>query len=131
MEELKQDEELYRAVINSPSFYLENQGRISSAVFKDTGGCSVDRQKNRSRKDSCSFLVDSQKNNRNGIRAVAMVKVQQCYDANATVAPMPTESNEFHCEILGENGKPPLTNGQAKRLSREALLIDLRTISEQ
>lgn len=127
MEELKQEEELYRVVINTPNFYLEDQGRISSAVFKDTGGCSVDRQKNRSREESCSFLVDAQKDNRNGIRAVAIVKVHQCYDVNATVFPKPTDANEFHCEILGENGEPPLTSGQAKKLSRCALVIPIQS----
>lgn len=126
MEEFKQDEELYRVVINTPDFFLEDQHRITSAVFKDKGGCSVDRQKNRTREESCSFLVDAQKNNRNGIRAVAIVKVHQCYDVDATVLPMPTETNEFHCEILDENGEPPLTSRQAKKLSRAAIIISIQ-----
>ncbi len=123
MEEFNQDERLYRMVTNNPNMFVVNENRITSAVFKDSNGCSVDRQGGRTDEDACSFLADSHKDNPYGIKAIAVVTIQQCEEIKAIVLPKPLDTNMYHCEIHRNDSNSELTSGQARRLSQGAHLI--------
>ncbi len=115
MKEFKDEESLFRKIPNNPVMKRED-GSISSAVFKDSKGCSVDRQLDRELKD----VFDSFITRFNDVQAIADVKYQDCIDVNTIVKEVPLENNKYHCEIHRSEEKAQLTSGQARRLSKMA-----------
>lgn len=109
-------ESLYRGVI--PSFWDEEENRPSSAAFKDSFGCSVDRDGERSESDCIEFL------NSNGtFKAVAKVTVQHTIDVSAHCVYKPFEANQYHSEIHSSPNKVKLTGGQASKLRDKGTVV--------
>lgn len=98
--------------------YFRSDGSISSAVFKDSKGVSVDyitdRLDQEVKETFLKRFPDSY--------GEARVSVQSCINRNCKVKPDPTDSNPYHSLILGNN-KPQLTSGQAKYLSSNSNVI--------
>lgn len=94
-------EKLFRAVYPPtvlPIFWKEN-GKISSAAFKDKNGLSVERSHNRSDnaviKDMLYFFHGH----------ILTVTVKDCENCNAIVKYLPTKRSVYHSEIHGSNEK--------------------------
>lgn len=112
------DEELiYRGVI--ASFWDEKNNRPSSAAFKDSFGCSVDRQGDRNHNDSLISI----RNNLPNVEKVSYISYKDCCECSSSVHPDPTENNSYHCLIKTPDGQIPLTNSMAKQLSRKCISI--------
>lgn len=125
MPEFKKDEKLFRKIPNSPLFFAETEEgkRISSAAFKDSKGCSVDRQLDRDENLVRKQMYEKFKESSSGIRAIADVTYSQCLDVAAVVKELPENDNEYHCEIHSSNEKIQLTPGQAKKLANNANVV--------
>ncbi|WP_308539566.1 hypothetical protein [uncultured Ruminococcus sp.] len=116
---LSEGECLFRKVPDNP-IMLKADGTISSAVFKDSKGCSVDRKAGRDNSVIYDIFFQRFYNSSKSIIAVSDVTVGVCYEKEIIVIEKPTEENEFHCEIHGSIDKAQLTSSQARHLARNA-----------
>ena len=109
-------ERLYRAVYPPdvmPLFWKEN-GNVSSAVFKDKNGLSVDRDGGREERD---VIVDMR------IRfcgAIISLLVEDCVTCEAVVRYLPSKQSMFHSEIHGSENRKLLSQSQCKHLANAA-----------
>ena len=110
----KSKEKLYRAVLppEDRELFWEN-GKVSSAAFKDPKGLSVDRQNNRNNIDCIEYLKESKRG------PIVSIQVKHCNEVDALVLSKPTE-NPHHCEIHGSETKKVLSKKQAKYLASMA-----------
>lgn len=111
-------EKFYRAIKqDKPQMWktLET-GEIvpSSAVFKDSNGVSVDRQKNRNNDEAVNYIRRSFEES-----DIISVKVEDCTDIGVRYKSEPLNTNEYHCLIIGKH-KIPLTSSEAKKLAMKA-----------
>ncbi|MCQ2535526.1 MAG: hypothetical protein MJ110_00995 [Lachnospiraceae bacterium] len=112
-------EKLYRAVYppeNMPMFWKKN-GEISSAVFKDKNGLSVERLGDRTEEtvlqDMHLFFYG----------AIVSVFVKDCLDCDAVVKYLPTRRSRYHSEIHRSNEIKLLTQSQCKHLAKAAVIL--------
>lgn len=117
--ELSEDECLFRKIPNNP-IMIKADGTISSAAFKDSKGCSVDKKADRDNSVIYDMFFQRFYNTSGSIIAVSNVTVGICYEKEAIVIESPTKENVFHCEIHGSIDKVQLTPSQAKHLARNA-----------
>lgn len=111
MEEMVQrNEMLYRVIKRSQPDTIDNDGRPTSALFKQENGVSVDRDGERDEQDIIRAFKD-----RFGKRYKGLVRVGAniCIDNNMAVIPE-TSSNIYHAEIFENVERDPL--GQLKAL---------------
>ena len=121
-EDFGKDERLYRAVNkNLPCMWKEN--RITSAVFKDSKGISVDRQWNRNINDAVNalFKAMSSKLSVDNIMVVSIAK-KDCDDINAICLYRPIRDNIYHSEIHRDKDMTQLTSAQAKNLAKKVTI---------
>jgi hypothetical protein len=99
-EEILPEEDLFRGVLRSVehAFNVET-GRPSSAVFKDPGGCSVDRDGGR---DTHVILDSLSQNIRKEIIGAAVVNAGICLDAEICLIPKPSRKNSYHALMCGD-----------------------------
>lgn len=112
-------ERLYRAVYPPnimPMFWKENC-ELSSAVFKDKNGLSVERDGGRDE----NAVVDSMRLYFNGY--IISVHYRDCDACNAVVKYLPTNRSKYHSEIHGSNNVKLLSQSQCKHLARVANII--------
>ena len=124
MPEFEMEEKLFRKIPAVPGFVIndENGKRISSAAFKDSKGCSVDRQFNRDESLVYEQMYRKFKDATTGIQAIASVTYSQCLEVSTKVKEMPEIDNEYHCEIHCSEIKIQLTSSQAKKLANNAIV---------
>lgn len=115
------EEKLYRAVLPNDIFWKNKYDKLSSAVFKDSKGLSVDRQMNRSDSDAIEFIANSKTG------TIISVTCGNCNEAKALVRYLPVEGNEFHSEIHSNEEKKSLSGSQAKQLARVANIELIRS----
>lgn len=123
MPEFKDDERFFRRIPDQPTYIKVNENgerTISSAAFKDSAGCSVDRKDDRNAETIRSNLYIRFCQTPAGICAVADVSFSDCCDVNAVVKEKPTEDNPFHCEIHRSNTQIQLSSSQAKKLAKNS-----------
>lgn len=123
MPEFKDDERFFRRIPNQPTYIKINENgekNISSAAFKDSAGCSVDRQAGRDTEVIQNNLYIRFCQTPAGICAVADVLFSDCCGVNAVVKEKPTEDNPFHCEIHRSTTQIQLSSSQAKKLAKNA-----------
>ena len=119
-----EQELLFRAVWSpevKPNLWLSMEGekpRLSSAAFTDPRGCSVDRQANRSVKESVAFM----KKRLHGL--IFAVDVKTCMDVKAIIATLPSATNPYHCEIIKSKEHRQLDSLQALALARNAKAVE-------
>lgn len=108
---------LFRAVFPPETYsrFWKENGKISSAAFKDKHGLSVDRAGGRSKEEAIDFI----KSHKSG--CIVSVSVGDCNNAKAVVKYLPTR-NIYHSEIHGSNESIILNDYQAKMLSRMAVV---------
>ena len=83
MAEFDDNERFFRRIPNQPNFIKTGENgekMISSAAFKDSKGCSVDRQAGRKREEVQNRLYDKFSKTKAGICAVADVSFRDCRD---------------------------------------------------
>ena len=109
-------ERLYRAVYPPeimPMFWKAN-GEISSAVFKDKKGLSVERAGNRDEykviNDMRLFFYGT----------IISVMSGDCFGCNAVPKNLPTRRSKYHSEIHGEEDRILLSQSQCKYLAKRA-----------
>ncbi|PWJ70831.1 hypothetical protein B0O40_0681 [Ruminococcaceae bacterium R-25] len=91
------DEKLYRAV-RPCSIYYKEDGSLSSAAFKSSNGCSVDRGNGRSDKEAVQFILS------NLTGDVYSISVDYCISKNIFVHYEPIEDkNPYHCGLYKNN----------------------------
>jgi len=109
-------EKLFRAVYTKdelPNYW--KGGSITSAVFKDSLGVSVDRQGLRCESDALSCSI-----NQFLERFIFSVTRKNCDETECLIKPDPTGNNDFHALVLRSEEIILLTSGQAKKLARAA-----------
>lgn len=110
---------LYRAVPKFPNYWNKDRNSVSSALFKDKNGVSVDRDGNRKENVICKQL---QNKISNSIAAIS-VKTNSVRSISALVLPKPSNANQYHAEIHDSETKILLSSSKAKRLSKMGKLI--------
>lgn len=111
-------EKLYRAVFPPemvPMFWKEN-GQISSAVFKDKNGLSVERAGNRQEKRILEYM------HRLFTGLIISVNYQNCNDCGAYAIYLPSKRSNYHSEIHGSRERIVLSPSQCKYLARLAMI---------
>ncbi|MCQ2504389.1 MAG: hypothetical protein MJ103_04070 [Saccharofermentans sp.] len=109
-------ERLYRAVYPPeimPMFWKEN-GEISSAVFKDKRGLSVERSGGREEET----IMGDMRLFFSGM--IVRVLAADCFACRAVVKYLPTKRSIFHSEIHGGEDRILLSQAQCKHLAKSA-----------
>ena len=117
-EQFEITEKLYRAVYPPeimPMFWKEN-GRLSSAAFKDKNGLSVERGDFRQDKD----VIENMYLYFYG--AIIQLLVKDCIECNAVLKYLPTQRSIYHSEIHGSKERRLLSQSQCKHLADAAIV---------
>jgi hypothetical protein len=115
---IQEEELLHRAIKPKALFWNEKTGKVTSALFKDSKGVSVDINNNRIDVQVKDFLQSQFPD----LKGEARVKTKLCREKNCRVKFDPIENNENHALILGEINIT-LTSGQAKYLSKNCVVV--------
>lgn len=113
-------EKLYRAVYPPeimPMFWKEN-GELSSAVFKDKRGLSVERSGDR---DENAVIVEMCKL---FYGFIISLKVKDCEACRAVLKYLPTKRSIYHSEIHGSEERALLSQSQCKYLAKMAQICE-------
>lgn len=94
----KTKETYHRAIKPSYEWWSTKENRLTSALFKDSNGLSVDKKSDRSIREVQELL------NKNHPEAIGDVVIPQelCEEHKCRIECKPIENDEFHHEILGE-----------------------------
>lgn len=120
---------LIRRVRNKPSFF--NEGRISSALFKDSKGVSVNKDDSRIITDiiideerlHCYYLGDMADEPEYCLKALVTFDRKVCDDNNILIEDDPLEENPHHAVLKRNNTVSCLTASQAKAIARASKII--------
>ena len=108
---------LYRAVKRSqPSAIRLKNGKpkVSSSLFKDENGVSVDKKMQRSEESIIQRFKESFSNR---LKGIVTLSEQDVMNANAIVIPKPSDNNPYHAEIHKSDSEIALTEIQALKLA--------------
>ncbi len=114
-----ENESLYRAVYppEMNRMYWKDEEHISSAVFLDKKGLSVERGNFRADDE----VVKEMKNS--FIGKIIAVTVKQCLNVNAHVVYKPTRRSHYHSEIHGSEKHIMLSPSQRRFLAANSRLV--------
>ncbi len=113
-------EKLYRAVYPPeimPLFWKEN-GEVSSAVFKDKKGLSVERAGNRDERSVVTYMRMFFQG------MIISVTVHDCKACDAVLKYLPTRRSIYHSEIHGSEDRVLLSQSQCKHLAKAARVCE-------
>jgi hypothetical protein len=115
----KENEALYRAVYppDIKRMYWKDESHISSAVFLDKKGVSVERGNYR----PDEIVVLEMK--KSFIGKIISITVGLCHKVNAKVLYKPTKRSLYHSEIHGSNKHIILTPAQRRFLAVNSKLV--------
>jgi hypothetical protein len=117
-EQFEMFEKLYRAVYPPeimPMFWKEN-GELSSAVFKDKNGLSVERAGGRDE----NVVIAAMRLFFYG--AIFSISAGDCTSCEAVLKYLPTKRSMFHSEIHGSKDRKMLSQSQCKYLAKRATM---------
>lgn len=120
--EVKENENLYRAVKRSNPDYIIGKNKVSSAMFKDEDGVSVSRDGERSEKEVINSFKDSNFWSKR-LKAIGKITNKDCQDINLYVIEDPSQNDKYHSLIFGDKNKKSVTNIQALRLSDKCTIV--------
>jgi len=113
-----EEEVIHRAIKPKELFWNEKTGKVTSALFKDSKGVSVDVNNDRTDEQ----VKKSFQGEFPDLKGDARLVTKMCRDKKCRVEADPINNNENHAVILGEvNIK--LTSGQARYLSRNCITV--------
>lgn len=127
--------DLYRRMRNKPLLYVKEDGTISSAIYKDSQGVSVDIDDGRDldaiiQKEEELHKYYNQEmllQNPDGeykLVALLSVSAKTCQDKEVVIEPTPVENiNPYHALLKGSETKTLLTNGQSKYLAKNTRVV--------
>lgn len=110
--QFEETELLLRAVLPATMYW--NNGKLSSAAFKDKNGLSV----NRVYDQKLETAITTMKSSLQG--SIVSVLVKDCNDVSACVKYLPSKNNAYHCEIHQSKTIKMLNETQAKHLANVA-----------
>ena len=114
---------LYRGIKRSqPSFIRPDGKTVTSAMFKDENGVSVDRQMERTAEEA---LAQIKKFFDRRLKGVAKLSESDVKQAAAVLIPAPTSANPYHGEIYRNTQKEMLTKIQQLKLADCCRLVYL------
>lgn len=113
-------DKLYRGIKRSQPSFITPAGNISSAMFKDENGVSVDRAMQRTENEAIERLKDSFGKRLKGVVSLSEKSVS---DAAAVLIPAPSRDNPYHAEIYKNIQKEMLTRVQQLILADSCSLI--------
>jgi hypothetical protein len=113
-EEVAPEESLFRAVSDNPIMFQNN--RVTSALFKDSKGVSVNRS-NEDAELSFSLLVQ-----RFCCKNIAELSVAECLKADVYLKYLPKPDNIFHTEMHDSVNSVKLSKSKAKKLAKLCVL---------
>ena len=119
-EQFEEYEKLYRAVYPPeimPMFWKEN-GEVSSAVFKDKNGLSVEREGNRNERSVVAYMRTFFQG------LIISVTAHDCEACGAVLKYLPTRRSRYHSEIHGSEERVLLSQSQCKHLAKAAWVCD-------
>lgn len=120
--EVHEDEILFRAIKSTrPDWWNEKENRLSSSIFIQSNGCSVDRDGNRLFEDITELLESIQ----GELRGVAKIPRRLCDSLNVFVQPDPLENNPYHANLQRDETIVKLKPRQAKELAKQSEYIPL------
>ena len=94
MDEIFKENELLLRAVKPTGIFIKEDGSISSAVFKDSKGLSV----NRTGDDDADVVIRFTKNHFNDCE-IWSVKVSDCNEIKVLVKYAPIDENIYHSEI--------------------------------
>lgn len=107
---------------------IDNDGNISSALFKDDSGVSVDRDGRREEnivfEALYSNLVDKKGVSR--LNAIVRINASACFERELFINPEPSENNRYHAAIYENQLHEPISSINAANLANRAELVDDR-----
>ena len=107
----------HRAILPSQEWWSKRNNRLSTAVFKDKNGLSVDRQGTRTTHDTSVFL----RTHKPTAVGQAIVSLELCVNHRCRIETDPTPCNPHHHLILGEE-KNVLKDSTAKSFVNNCVL---------
>lgn len=116
--EITNNEILYRAIPNQPNFWNEIENRPTSALFKDAKGVSVDRDGERTEDEILSKLLQCRKD-----YGAGKIAAEICNSIDLYLKPDKRPENDYHALILASEDKIQISNGKARKLSKEFNLL--------
>lgn len=116
------NDNLYRGIKRSQPSFITPRGTISSAMFKDEKGVSVDRQMGRHEEEAVQQMKDFFSNR---LKGIASLPEDSIIRALAVLIPAPTENNPYHAEIYRNVHKEMLSKIQQLQLADSCTLIYL------
>jgi hypothetical protein len=108
------DETYHRALKPHIPWWVYKENRLSSAVFKDSKGLSVDKKQGRDDNEVSSFL----KKNHPTAEGEVIIPQALCQVHKCRVESNKLPENDFHHLILGEN-KVEISSGVARKLAQQ------------
>ena len=127
--EFTNDEQFYRAIKNTnPSAWDFEKNRPSSAAFKDSLGCSVDRRSLRNESDVKSFMHNNLDTNDSKIKSIVCVTKAQCDEKEIQTIEDTLKLNPYHCLLIRSEEKKEMTKGQCRHLSNCCTITENNSI---
>ncbi len=118
---IKDNEELYRGIVNSPDFWPIGLDRPSTALFKDSKGVSVDRDGQRDELEIRKTLCANKE-----FKALAKITAIKCRQAETHPVPKRIPENFFHAEIHDSPNQIQIkARGKLKKLIDSIVIIDV------
>lgn len=111
-----EEEKLYRAVFppSQLSMFWKKDGSLSSAIFADRNGLSVERGDDR----NADIVINEMK--KFFIGRIISVTVKNCNETNAVIKYLPTKRSKYHSEIHGSQTSKLLDKRQRRYLAQKA-----------
>lgn len=117
------NEVLYRKIHSSNQFD-ERNNKITSAAFKTSTGCSVDKLANRDEIDIVKYYENKWKQPKE-MKAIVKITVQECLDIPTYPVNKPTCDNRFHAEIHDSEYQIEISRRKARLLAKKAKIVRL------
>lgn len=109
-------EKLYRAV-QPKDMYFKEDGSLSSAAFKSSNGCSVDRGDGRTDIEAADFMMKKLTGD------IYRIDVGDCIEKDVFIRHEPVEDDPYHSGLYRDKGLSDMTQGQCKYLSKVAVKV--------
>lgn len=131
---MEKSDDLFRRVRNIP-LYLKEDGSISSAIYKDSKGVSMDEGAERFVDDIIAdeqrlhelYNVNRSDEERNGayrLVAIAGLDKENCKEKNVYIESAPIENeNPYHVLLKKNKDEIVLTSSQCKYLSKRTRVV--------
>lgn len=108
-------EKLYRAVRPEQ---IKEDGSLSSAAFKTSKGCSVDRGDGRTDQEAAKFMRKKLSGD------IYRINVGDCYEKEIFIHYEPLEDDPYHSGLYRNEEMKDMTTGQCRHLTRLAVKVE-------